>query len=297
MMNQRDLQGIYVPVITPFLPDGTLDMRSYRAHVKKLLAHGIQGVVVNGTTGESPTVSWEEVTALTEEIRALMREQGTSVPIVVGTGTNDTAATVSRTEMAARLGADGVLVVVPYYSRPSQEGIIAHFRQVAQVGIPVIAYEIPARTGVRLTVDTARTILDIHGVIGMKDSSGGTELVTALTRLTDKPVLCGEDACLFDALRAGAAGGMTASANVYTDSFCEVYRLAASGWLEDAGAAFARLLPLIRLLFQEPNPSPLKWLLARQGVIASDAVRLPLTPITSGLADVLEQLLSSHERS
>ncbi|CAG7630327.1 4-hydroxy-tetrahydrodipicolinate synthase [Paenibacillus allorhizosphaerae] len=293
MMNQQDLQGIYVPVITPFLPNGELDPDSYRTYVGKLLAHNIQGLVINGTTGESPTVTWEEVTALTMATKAQM--QGASVPVVIGTGTNDTAATVKQTEMAAQLGADGVLVVVPYYSRPSQEGIIEHFRRVAQVGIPVIVYEIPARTGVRLTVDTARTIMEMDGVIGMKDSSGGTELVSALSRLASKPVLCGEDVYFYDALRAGAAGGIMASASVNTDSFREVYRLAAKGMFEEAGTAFERLLPLIRLLFQESNPTPLKWLLARQGIIAGDTVRLPLTSISRGLADTLERFLFSHE--
>lgn len=292
-MNQQDLQGIYVPVITPFLPNGELDPDSYRTYVGKLLAHNIQGLVINGTTGESPTVTWEEVTALTMATKAQM--QGASVPVVIGTGTNDTAATVKQTEMAAQLGADGVLVVVPYYSRPSQEGIIEHFRRVAQVGIPVIVYEIPARTGVRLTVDTARTIMEMDGVIGMKDSSGGTELVSALSRLASKPVLCGEDVYFYDALRAGAAGGIMASASVNTDSFREVYRLAAKGMFEEAGTAFERLLPLIRLLFQESNPTPLKWLLARQGIIAGDTVRLPLTSISRGLADTLERFLFSHE--
>ncbi|TBL81796.1 4-hydroxy-tetrahydrodipicolinate synthase [Paenibacillus thalictri] len=281
MLNEQDLRGIFIPVITPFTPSGELDLDSYRTYAGHLVKQRIQGLVVNGTTGESPTVTWEEAAALLQATKELAK--GQHIPVIMGTGTNDTAATVRRTEQAGLLGADAALVVVPYYSRPSQAGIIEHFRQAARVGIPVIAYEIPYRTGVKVTVDTMREILEIDGVIGLKDSSGGTELVSELTRFDSKPVLCGEDAYFYTSLASGASGGMLASANVRTNDFAEVYRLAQSGRFLDAKRAFDTLLPLIRLLFREPNPCPVKWLLSRQGLIASSAVRLPLCPITSSL--------------
>jgi 4-hydroxy-tetrahydrodipicolinate synthase len=223
------------------------------------------------------------------------RMQGKRIPIVVGPGTNDTASTLKRTELAGDIGADAALVVVPYYSRPSQEGIIEHFSRTAQVGLPVIAYEVPARTGVRLTVSTARKILELDGVIGLKDSTGGPELVSELTRLGSKPVLCGEDANFYIALSAGASGGILASANIHTDAFIEVFELTLEGRFREAKISFDRLLPVIRLLFQESNPSPLKWLLSRQSVITSDTVRLPMTSITRELESELEQVLAAMD--
>lgn len=288
-MEAGELRGIFVPVVAPFRPDGELDTDSYRRYADRLLGEDIQGVVVNGTTGEAPTVEQDEAARLMEITKE--RLAGRRLPIVMGTGTNDTRSTVKRTERAGELGADAALVVVPYYSRPSQEGILEHFRKAAEVGVPVIAYEIPARTGVRLSVETAKAILDLDGVIGMKDSTGGTELVRALAGPGSKPVLAGDDASFFSMLEAGAAGGILASANVRTSEFAAVWRLFLAGEKREAEEAFGRLLGAIRLLFREPNPAPLKRLLALQGVIASDALRLPMTPVSERLGRELESML------
>ncbi|QHT58827.1 4-hydroxy-tetrahydrodipicolinate synthase [Paenibacillus lycopersici] len=290
-MKAAELQGIFVPAATPFTQDGALDEASFDRYVRHLLAHDIQGIVINGTTGESPTAAWEEVERLVTRARAVMAETGHALPIIVGTGTNDTRTTVRRTELARRLGADAALVVVPYYSKPSQAGIVEHFRRASETGLPVIAYEVPSRTGVRLQPDTAASILALDGVIGLKDSSGGTELLEALAARTGKPVLCGEDADFLAMLRLGAAGGMLASANVRTDAFVRVYRQIRGGSAEQAERTFGALLPLIRLLFEESNPAPLKWLLAAQGIIASDTLRLPLMPVSPALQAKLAQTL------
>ncbi|MCZ8521407.1 MULTISPECIES: 4-hydroxy-tetrahydrodipicolinate synthase [Paenibacillus] len=291
MLNERDLKGIYVPVVTPFLPNAELDTDSYRTYLGKLLEEDIQGVVINGTTGEAPTVSWEEVADLFHATRACMSGRQSHIPVVIGTGTNDTRSTVRRTEMAGQLGADAVLVVTPYYSRPSQEGILEHFRQVAQVGVPIIAYEVPFRTGVRLSADTIRRIMELNGVIGLKDSSGGLALITELTRLGTKPILCGEDLYFHAMLTQGASGGILASANVNTSAFIHVFRLASQGDFIAAQKAFDLLVPFIERLFQESNPAPLKWLLARQGILASGTLRLPMVPITKGLQLEFEQTM------
>jgi 4-hydroxy-tetrahydrodipicolinate synthase len=184
-----------------------VDHGSYERYIQQLPLSPIQGLVLNGTTGESPT------------------------------GTNDTVGTIKRTEQAGLLGADAALIVVPYYSRPSQAGIIEHYRQIAQVGVPIMVYDIPGRTGVSLTVDTLRTLFEIEGVIGLKDSTGSTQMISELVRYDSKPILCGED----------------------------IFK---SGDHEAAKDIFARLLSLIRLLFKESNPAPLKWMLAQKGLIA-----------------------------
>ncbi|GLX70018.1 4-hydroxy-tetrahydrodipicolinate synthase [Paenibacillus glycanilyticus] len=286
MLNEQDLKGIFVPVVTPLLESGDLDLASWEPYLGKLLEDGVSGIVVNGTTGESPTVTLDELAALTTAAKSVCRKA--ERPVIVGTGTNDTASTVRKTAFAGEHGADAALVVVPYYSRPSQEGIIAHYKQAARTGLPIIAYEVPSRTGIRLAPDTVRTILEIDGVIGLKDSSGGIDLMTELARSgSHKPVLCGEDAYFHAMLSTGAAGGMLASANIRTSSFIEIYEQFGQGQLEASRRSFGALLPLIRLLFQESNPAPLKWLLARQGRIQSDELRLPLTPISNELREQL----------
>ncbi|MFC3798868.1 4-hydroxy-tetrahydrodipicolinate synthase [Cohnella sp. GCM10012308] len=293
MMSEQHLKGIFVPTVTPFSADEEVDLVSYRRYVGRLLACDIQGLVVGGTTGESPTLSWDEAASLLRLTQEAVREEGSRIPVVVGTGTSSTSASVKRTEEAGRLGADAVLVVVPYYSRPSQEGILAHFRRVSQVGVPVIVYEIPSRTGTRLSVDTARRIMELDGVIGLKDSTEDASLLESLAPTNSKPVLCGEDRCFYDRLRRGARGGILASANVKTDAFADVYRRLERGDDEAAAQAFATVLPWIERLFGEPNPAPLKWLLARQGMIASDTLRLPMSPISQSLREELEVLLQA----
>jgi 4-hydroxy-tetrahydrodipicolinate synthase len=164
---------------------------------------------------------------------------------------------------------------------------------VAQVGVPIIAYEVPSRTGVRLTADTIRRIMDLNGVIGLKDSSGGIGLISELTCHDTKPVLCGDDIYFHAMLSQGACGGILASANVNTSAFINVFRLAFTGDFIQAKKQFDLLVPLIQRLFQESNPSPLKWLLARQGIISFDTLRLPMGPITTGLQLELEQTMQN----
>ncbi|MBT2764698.1 4-hydroxy-tetrahydrodipicolinate synthase [Paenibacillus sp. ISL-20] len=281
MLSQQELHGIFVPVITPFLQDYELDLPSYHHYLKSLLSYDIQGLVINGTTGEAPTVAWEEVVQVVEETRGSLG--GRLLPLIIGTGTNDTVSSIKRTELAGHIGADAVLVITPYYSRPSIDGILQHFRRVAEVGIPVILYEVPSRTGIRLPVDVIRRIMEIPGVIGMKDSTESTELMRSLSHYDTKPVLCGNDVLFHEMLVHGASGGILASANVNTEVFIRVFQLAAQGDYSRSEMEFEGLLPYIRKLFEESNPAPLKWLLAKQGIISSDTLGLPMGPITDEL--------------
>ncbi|MFD0692710.1 4-hydroxy-tetrahydrodipicolinate synthase [Paenibacillus sp. GCM10027628] len=287
LLRENDLQGVYVPIITPFDEAYEVDAGSFYKLAYQLFQDEVDGLVINGTTGESPTITSEELDILFATALAARQASNTTAPLIVGTGMNDTRATVKKTEAAGKLGADAVLVVVPYYNKPSQQGIVEHFKRVASVGVPVILYEVPHRTGVTLELDTVRMILELDGVIGMKDSTPNTQLVSELTRLGSKPVLCGEDSLLFAALSAGAKGMMSASANVETRRFVEFYRSFAAGQRDEGKRQFDELLPLIRLMFQEPNPAAMKWVLKQQGVIDSNMLRLPLLPVTEGLQEKL----------
>ncbi|MEK8207785.1 4-hydroxy-tetrahydrodipicolinate synthase [Paenibacillus sp. FSL L8-0696] len=292
MLTEQQIYGVYVPVVTPFNAAGEVDLDSYQRYVKNIINNSIQGLVVNGTTGESPTVTVNEMQLLVNTSRELL--QSTSIPLVVGTGTNDTASTVARTEIAANLGADCALVVVPYYSRPSQEGIIAHFRKAAEVGIPIMAYDIPSRTGTAMTVDTARTILEMNNVVGLKDCSGSTKMVTELVRTGAKPVLGGDDSLFYEMLSCGAAGGMLATANVYPAECLRIFEAFTSGQVAFAKESFEQLLPIIRLLFKESNPAPIKWMLNQNGLLSSDTLRLPMTSISTGLQQELSPYVQDN---
>ncbi|MBY0219095.1 4-hydroxy-tetrahydrodipicolinate synthase [Paenibacillus illinoisensis] len=293
MLTEQQIQGIYVPVITPFTKDNQLDIPSFRNYITHMANSGIHGLVINGTTGESPTVSWDEVEQLVQVTKETLQSINKSIPIVVGTGTNDTASTVKRTQMAGELGADAVLVVTPYYNRPTEEGIYEHFRVTAEVGVPIIVYEIPARTGVRVSVDTMKRIMNLDGVIGLKDSTNGVELMSELVRSGSKPILCGDDGFFYDMLSEGAAGGMLASANINTEQFIEVYDCYKNGDKEGSRELFTRVAPFIDHLFAEPAPAMIKWLLVNQGIITSDQLRLPLMPASEQLKAKMDQYMVS----
>lgn len=293
MLTEQQIQGIYVPVITPFTKENQLDIPSFRNYITHMANSGIHGLVINGTTGESPTVSWDEVEQLVQVTQETLQSINKTIPIVVGTGTNDTASTVKRTQMAGELGADAVLVVTPYYNRPTEEGIYEHFRVTAEVGVPVIVYEIPARTGVRVSVDTMKRIMNLDGVIGLKDSTNGVELMSELVRSGSKPILCGDDAFFYDMLSEGAAGGMLASANINTEQFIAVYDRYKNGDKEGSRELFTRVAPFIDHLFAEPAPAMIKWLLVNQGIITCDQLRLPLMPASEQLKAKMDEYLES----
>lgn len=281
------LSGVIVPLVTPFTPDGAVDERSFAALAEWLLAEGVHGFVLAGTTGESPTVRWPEIERLLALARAVVRGR---VPVLVGTGTYDTAESVERTERARALGADAAFAVVPYYSRPAPAGVIEHFRRIAAVGLPTVAYHIPYRTGLTLTPATLRELLAIPGIVGLKES-GGLHNVAALAG-GPGAILCGEDALFLGALEAGARGGVLAAAQVAPRAFLEIHRAFTAGRPLAARVAAARVQPLIEALFAESNPAPVKWALAHQGRIASPTLRLPMVGISEPLAQRLSSLLA-----
>jgi 4-hydroxy-tetrahydrodipicolinate synthase len=287
-LGASDLRGVLVPLVTPFSEEGALDEASFLSLAEELLAAGVHGLVLAGTTGESPTLRWPEVERL---LTALIGQVRGRVPILVGTGTNDTAESVERTARARQLGADGAFAVSPYYNRPSVAGLLAHYRAIAAVGLPTVAYHIPYRTGLVMARSTLEAVLAIPGVIGLKESSGGLENIAPLARQGGPALLCGEDALFLRALEAGAHGGIVAAANLVPHAFVEVYQAFVSGSPGHASAGFARILPLVELLFAQSSPAPLKWALHHQGRIRSARQRLPMAPIGSDLARRIQAIL------
>lgn len=286
-MDRSTIGGVYLPLITPFLDD-KVDDDSIRRMLSRYVNSGIAGIVLLGTTGESPVMSPEE----SEHIVRLVADQvGNSLPLILGISGNDTRAVAAAIESANSLPVNGFLLTAPYYNRPSQAGIAAHFHAAADsTGKSIIVYNIPYRTGVNITNHTLLDMVDKHdNIVGVKDSCGDFKQSTELLRdgKDRLAVLTGEDHLFFATVALGGAGGILAASHVLTESFVDVHRKLLSGDREGALEIWNSLSPWIPGLFGEPNPAPLKVWMAHHGLIASPECRLPLAPVGDDYADDL----------
>jgi 4-hydroxy-tetrahydrodipicolinate synthase len=284
------ISGLWLPLVTPF-KDGAVDYASYERLVAHYIAAGVDGLFPLGTTGESPALDEAEVEALVERTLAVTAGR---VPVFVGVGGNATQKVVKALKRLERLPFQGIVSVCPYYNRPGQDGLIAHFRSIASAtDRDVMIYNIPYRTAVNLSNDSLIELAEVPNIAGVKDSSGS--LAQSLELLARKPdgfsVLTGEDALYFTMMANGADGGILAASHIMTARFLQVGRHFAGNDLAGARAAWAPLAPFVPLLFAEANPMPIKYLLWRQGLIASPECRLPLTRISDGLARRLDGAL------
>ena len=281
--------GVWLPIATPFA-EGLVDWASYERLVHHYVERGVTGLIPLGTTGESPTIDESEADELIERT---VEAVGGRAPILVGVGGNDTRKVVKAVKRIERWPVAGILSVCPYYSRPSQDGLRAHFTRVAEAtNRPVLIYNIPYRTGVNMDNDTLLSLAGVPNIAGVKDSSGN--LAQSLDLLRRRPagfaVLTGDDANFFTTLAHGGDGGILASAHVGTGRFLEVYRRMAANDHAGARAVWRELELQVALLFREPNPMPIKHCLWRQGLIRSAECRLPLTRVSDALARELDQL-------
>ncbi|SEP31356.1 4-hydroxy-tetrahydrodipicolinate synthase [Rhodospirillales bacterium URHD0017] len=291
------ITGLWLPIITPF-KDNAVDFKSYERLIEHYLALGVDGLFPLGTTGESPTLDEAEVDELVERTVATVAGR---VPVFVGVGGNATAKVEKALKRLERRAFDGIVSVCPYYNRPSQDGLLAHFRAIAAAtDRDVLIYNIPYRTAVNLSNDSLIELAEVKNIVGVKDSSGS--IAQSLELLARKPanvpgdfsVLTGEDALYFTMMANGAEGGILAASHVMTERFVEVGRRFADNDVAGARAAWAPLAPLVPLLFAEANPMPIKYLLWRQGLIASPECRLPLTRISDGLARRLDAVVGER---
>ena len=283
-------QGLWLPLVTPF-KDGAVDYASYERLIDHYLALGVDALFPLGTTGESPTLDEAEIDQVVE--RTVARTDG-RVPVYVGVGGNSTAKVAKDLKRLQRHGFAGIVSVCPYYNRPSQDGLIAHFKAVAgATDRDVLIYNIPYRTAVNLSNESMLELAQVPNIVGCKDSSGS--IAQSLDLLASKPagfsVLTGEDALYFTMMAAGGDGGILASAHVMTERFIEVRDCFARNDIAGARRAWAPLARLVPLLFAEANPMPIKHCLWRQGLIDSAECRLPLTGISDQLAQRLDGLL------
>lgn len=283
------MNGIWLPIITPF-KDGKIDFVSYQKMIDHYIKQGIDGIIPLGTTGESPTLYDDEKKALLE---ATLEYVNHRVPIFLGHGGNFTDKIISELKNIEYSGIRGILSVCPYYNRPSQSGIYEHFKAIANsTDLEVLIYNIPYRTGRNIENKTLYRLSEIPNIVGVKDASGDFNQTSEL--LLNKPsnfsVMSGEDYTLFSSLALGGDGGIIASAHLKTYGYIELLNAFKHNDLLSAKKIWSKLSPVIPYLFKEPNPSPIKYLLNQQGLIASDEVRLPLMPCSSGLKDELANL-------
>ena len=286
-MLQR-LSGVWLPIITPFV-DGEIDYPSYERLVDHYVRAGVAGVIPLGTTGESPTVDEAEADALVERTVTVVAGR---VPILVGVSGNDTRKVVRTVQRLERHDVHGILAVCPYYNRPSQDGLRAHFRHLAEAtDRPILIYNIPYRTGINLANETLLALAELPNIVGVKDSSGDIAQSLELLRLRPEgfAVLTGEDAYFYTMLAHGGDGGILASAHLETETFVAVHNRMAGNDHHGARALWSRLEPLIPLLFNEPNPMPVKHCLWRHGLIRSPECRLPLTHVSQALGRELDR--------
>jgi 4-hydroxy-tetrahydrodipicolinate synthase len=287
------LSGVWAPLVTPFR-DGRIDLASYRGLIAHFIACGVSGFIPLGTTGEAPTLDDDEIEAIVD---ATVSTVAGRAPIFVGIGGNATHKVIRAIRRLEAYDFQGILSVCPYYNRPTQEGLRQHFEAIADAtSREILVYNIPYRTAVNLENETLLRLTERSNIVGVKDSSGS--LTQSLELLSQRPdgfaVLTGEDPMFFTMLGHGADGGILASCHLATEQFVAIARRMAANDQHGALALWKPLARLIPQLFREANPIPIKHCLWRQGLIASPECRLPLTPISPGLAGTLDRWLEQN---
>lgn len=297
MTNLRSrLQGLWLPLITPF-HDGELDDASLRRLVRHYVALPVDGMILTATTGEGLTLTPEETARLVGIVHDEIASGCKELPICLGLSGSDTRAMLDTLRRTAAWPIDGYLISCPYYSRPTQHGMVRHFSALAdQAAHPVMIYNIPYRTGVNLGNEAMLQLADHQNIVGLKDccSIRAQSIELLRKRPARFAMLTGEDAQTYDALADGADGAILASAHIETETFASVVKLLAAGDQDAAQIRWRAVSDLTKLLFSEPSPAPIKYWLWRTGLIDSPELRLPMTEIGSELAARLDQEIAAR---
>lgn len=284
------LKGSIVALVTPF-KNGKIDEESFRNLIRWHLKEGTHGILVSGTTGESATLTKEEKRRLFE---IALEEAKGKVPLIAGTGTNDTQKTLELTKMAEELGMDAALLVTPYYNKPTQKGLYEHYKYIAsKVSIPIILYNVPGRTSVNLLPETTAKLSEIDNIVAIKEACGDLKQVTELVLKCRKDfvILSGDDFTAYPTITLGGKGVISVAANIMPKEMAELMEAALNGNYQRALELHLYLYPLFKILFIETNPVPAKEALYLMGMIESPEVRLPLTGLSENSFQQLKTLL------
>lgn len=285
------MKGLYLPIITPFKND-KVDYKSLEKLINYYINEGVNGIIPLGTTGECPTVSEEEYMRILYTVIDCAEDR---VPIIVGAGGNNTKEVIRKLEKLNKLNIQGILSVCPYYNNPDQRGIYEHFKTISQfTDKDIILYNIPYRTGRNIENETVFKLAEIKNIVGIKDASGNFNQTQRL--ILDSPknfsVLTGEDINYYSSLTLGASGGILASSHINTKKFIDIYKLINNNKHSEALEIWKVINKIIPLLFKEPNPAPIKYILKKLDLIECDEVRLPLVRVSEGLKNEINAQLN-----
>lgn len=292
MLNAPLLQGSIVALVTPMNNHGEVDFENLKQLVEYHVQAGTDAIVSVGTTGESATLSIEENVKV---ILKTVEFAAGRIPVIAGTGANATSEAVTMTKLLNNSGIVGCLSVVPYYNKPTQEGMYQHFKAIAEcTDIPQILYNVPGRTGSDLLPETVGRLSAIPNIIGIKEATGDISRVQKIKQLAGKDffVFSGDDASCLEAMKLGAEGVISVTSNVAPKAMAEMCRLARQGHFSEAETINQRLMPLHKNLFIESNPIPVKWACYKLGLIADPTLRLPLTLLSESAQPVVLDALN-----
>jgi 4-hydroxy-tetrahydrodipicolinate synthase len=289
----KQLGRLITAMVTPFTEEGNVDYEQTKKLSQALLNSGSEGLLISGTTGESPTLSHEEKLRLFAEVKSAVGKRGT---VIAGTGSNNTAQSLELTKEAEKIGVDACLLVVPYYNKPTQEGLYQHFKTIAQgTKLPCILYNVPARTVTSLSADTTIRLSHIDNIIGVKEASGNLGQISKIITEVRKDFLVwsGNDSDTFHILTMGGHGIISVASHLVGNQIKEMIDSATSGKMEKAASIHRRLLPLIDALFIVSNPIPVKYALNHIGFNVGKP-RLPLTEPDEKTAAIIRETLKNY---
>ncbi|MBL7114462.1 MAG: 4-hydroxy-tetrahydrodipicolinate synthase [Kiritimatiellae bacterium] len=264
--------GTFTALVTPFNSDETVDYDALTKLIERQIDAGVDGVVPVGTTGESPTLSHDEHV---DVIQCAVQTAAGRTKVIAGSGSNSTKEALTLTKKAVEAGVDGVLQITPYYNKPSQEGLFRHFTQLADLGAPVVLYNVPGRTSRQIDVSTIARLSEHPHVVAVKEAGGSVERVSEILDACDITVLSGDDGLAFPMIAVGATGVISVASNVAPKHVCDMVRAAREGKMDDARQIHSLLYPLFRDLFIDTNPIPVKAAMAMMG-LTPETYRLPL---------------------
>jgi len=281
---------ILTAMVTPFDQNGEIDFSATKNLINYLIANGTDGIVVAGTTGESPTLATEEKVELFKFVVEVVDGR---VPVVAGTGSNNTRASVNLTKLAEDTGVDGIMLVVPYYNKPSQEGLYQHFKTIAEATtLPIVLYNIPGRSVINMSVETVVRLAQIPNIAAIKDASGNLDAMAKTISQTPEnfSVYTGEDSLTLPALSIGATGVISVASHIIGNEMQAMIAKFKNGNTQEAAQDHRRLLPIFNGLFAAPNPSPVKAALNLKGIPVG-GVRLPIIPLNVQETIALQEVL------
>ncbi|ADF38550.1 MULTISPECIES: 4-hydroxy-tetrahydrodipicolinate synthase [Priestia] len=283
---------VLTAMVTPFDRNGEIDFNATKTLVEHLITNGTDGLVVAGTTGESPTLTTEEKIEL---FKCVVEAAAGRVHVIAGTGSNNTQASMSLTKLAEETGVDGIMLVAPYYNKPSQEGLYQHFKTIAEsTSLPVMLYNIPGRSIVNISVETIVRLSEIPNVVSIKEASGNLDAMAEIISKTpsDFTLYSGDDGLTIPVLAIGGAGVISVASHIIGNDMQEMINAFKNGDVQKAAATHRNLLPIMRALFIAPSPSPVKAALNLNGIQVG-GVRLPMVPLSNKEQSALEKVLQA----